>query len=119
MASWIETANGSGSGNASGPVLYTHPGDLFENWSLQTIRLTCVRDLVEEVLRHWPGMWEQTHQEKHLKEAPLLSLAIDKARDQMIDIENLSDLELDDLQASYEKIKADCAEDPNNPVCKP
>jgi low affinity Fe/Cu permease len=31
--------------------------------------------------------------------------SIDKARDQMIDIENLSDLELDELQASYEKIK--------------
>ena len=39
-----------------------------------------VRDLVEEVLRHWPGKWEQVHQEKHLPEAPLLSLAIDKAR---------------------------------------
>jgi len=39
-----------------------------------------VRDLVEEVLCHWPGKWEQAHQEKHLKEAPLLSLAIDKAR---------------------------------------
>jgi low affinity Fe/Cu permease len=34
--------------------------------------------------------------------------AIDKARDQMIDIENLSDLELDELQAKYEKIKAEC-----------
>ena len=40
-----------------------------------------VRDLVQEVLRHWPGTWEQIHQEKHLKEAPLLSLAIDKARE--------------------------------------
>ena len=39
-----------------------------------------VRDLVEEILRHWPGKWEQVAQEKHLKEAPLLSLAIDKAR---------------------------------------
>ena len=38
-----------------------------------------VRDLVEEVLRHWPGKWEQVAQEKHLPEAPLLSLAIDKA----------------------------------------
>jgi low affinity Fe/Cu permease len=36
--------------------------------------------------------------------------AIDKARDQMIDIENLSDLELDELQARYEKIKAECIE---------
>ncbi len=36
--------------------------------------------------------------------------AIDKARDQMIDIENLSDLELDELQAKYEKIKAECIE---------
>jgi CDP-glucose 4,6-dehydratase len=40
-----------------------------------------VRDLVEEVVRHWPGSWEQIPQEKHLKEAPLLSLAIDKARE--------------------------------------
>src|SRR6201999_1536630 len=34
--------------------------------------------------------------------------AIDKARNQMINIENLSDLELDELQATYEKIKAEC-----------
>jgi low affinity Fe/Cu permease len=34
--------------------------------------------------------------------------AIDKARDQMIDIEALSDLELDELQATYEKVKAAC-----------
>jgi low affinity Fe/Cu permease len=34
--------------------------------------------------------------------------AIDKARDQMIDIETLSDLELDNLQAAYEKVKAEC-----------
>jgi low affinity Fe/Cu permease len=34
--------------------------------------------------------------------------AIDKARDQMIDIEKLSDLELDELQLRYEKIKAEC-----------
>jgi low affinity Fe/Cu permease len=36
--------------------------------------------------------------------------AIDQARDQMIDIENLSDLELDQLQTKYEKIKAECIE---------
>jgi low affinity Fe/Cu permease len=34
--------------------------------------------------------------------------AIDQAGDQMIDIENLSDLELDELQTKYEKIKAAC-----------
>jgi low affinity Fe/Cu permease len=34
--------------------------------------------------------------------------AIDKARDQMIDIETLSDLELDELQAKYEKVRAAC-----------
>ncbi len=34
--------------------------------------------------------------------------AIDKAKDQMIDIENLSDLELDELTARYEKIRAQC-----------
>ena len=34
--------------------------------------------------------------------------AQDKARDQMIDIENLSDLELDELQARYEAIRAAC-----------
>jgi len=31
--------------------------------------------------------------------------AIDKARNQMIDIERLSDAELDELQATYEKVK--------------
>jgi low affinity Fe/Cu permease len=36
--------------------------------------------------------------------------SIDKAGDQMIDIENLSDLELDELHAKYEKIKAECDE---------
>jgi CDP-glucose 4,6-dehydratase len=40
-----------------------------------------VRELVEEVARHWPGEWKQIPQEKHLKEAPLLSLAIDKAKE--------------------------------------
>jgi low affinity Fe/Cu permease len=34
--------------------------------------------------------------------------AQDKARDQMIDIENLSDLELDELQARYEAIRKEC-----------
>lgn len=33
--------------------------------------------------------------------------AIDKARNQMIDIENLSDLELDELHTNYENIKAE------------
>jgi low affinity Fe/Cu permease len=32
--------------------------------------------------------------------------AVDNARDQMIDIENLSDLELDELKTKYENIKA-------------
>jgi len=40
-----------------------------------------VRDLVEELLRHWPGSWRQVAQEAHLPEAPVLSLAIDQARD--------------------------------------
>ncbi len=35
-----------------------------------------------------------------------LICAIDKAGNQMIDIEKLSDLELDELQAKYEQIKA-------------
>jgi low affinity Fe/Cu permease len=34
--------------------------------------------------------------------------AMDTARDQMIDIENLSDLELDELQARYEAIRKEC-----------
>jgi low affinity Fe/Cu permease len=38
--------------------------------------------------------------------------AVDKARDQMIDIENLSDLELDELQLRYEKIRAACNDRP-------
>jgi len=34
--------------------------------------------------------------------------AVQNAHDQMIDIENLSDLELDELAARYEKIRAEC-----------
>jgi CDP-glucose 4,6-dehydratase len=40
-----------------------------------------VRDLVEEILHRWPGKWERTSRENHLKEAPLLGLAIDKAKE--------------------------------------
>jgi len=36
--------------------------------------------------------------------------AIDKARDQMIDIENLSDLELDEMHARYEHIRSEWME---------
>jgi low affinity Fe/Cu permease len=32
--------------------------------------------------------------------------AVDKARNQMIDIERLTDLELDEMQATYERVKA-------------
>ena len=34
----------------------------------------------------------------------------DKARNQMIDIENLSDLELDELQAKYEQVRDACSD---------
>lgn len=34
--------------------------------------------------------------------------AIDKAGDQMIDIENVSDLELDQLHTKYERIRTEC-----------
>jgi low affinity Fe/Cu permease len=40
----------------------------------------------------------------HLKLNELIR-AMDSARNQMIDIEKLSDLELDEMQATYEKIK--------------
>jgi low affinity Fe/Cu permease len=43
----------------------------------------------------------------HLKLDELIR-AVDKAGDHMIDIENLSDLELDELQARYEAIRAAC-----------
>jgi low affinity Fe/Cu permease len=36
--------------------------------------------------------------------------AVDQAGNNMIDIEKLSDLELDELQARYEKVKAACVE---------
>jgi low affinity Fe/Cu permease len=35
---------------------------------------------------------------------------MDNARNQMIDIERLSDLELDEMQATYEKIKTSWTE---------
>jgi low affinity Fe/Cu permease len=38
--------------------------------------------------------------------------AIDKARDQMIDIESLSDVELNELQVEYGQIKAACEVEP-------
>jgi low affinity Fe/Cu permease len=34
--------------------------------------------------------------------------SIDKAKNQMMDIENLSDLDLDELSARYEKIRFEC-----------
>jgi low affinity Fe/Cu permease len=45
--------------------------------------------------------------------------SIDKARDQMIDIENLSDLELDELHARYEKIRTACEERRARPSHRP
>ena len=41
----------------------------------------------------------------HLKLNELIR-AVDKARNQMIDIERLTDLELDEMQATYEKVNA-------------
>jgi low affinity Fe/Cu permease len=43
--------------------------------------------------------------------------AMGKARNQMIDIENLSDLELDSLQARYEEIKKACIDREEGPSC--
>ena len=40
-----------------------------------------MRELVDAVLQEIPGKWELVPQEKHLPEAPLLSLAIDKAKE--------------------------------------
>jgi low affinity Fe/Cu permease len=41
----------------------------------------------------------------HLKLNELIH-AVDKAKDRMIDVENLSDLELDEMARTYEKIRA-------------
>jgi low affinity Fe/Cu permease len=45
----------------------------------------------------------------HLKLNELIH-AIDKARNNMIDVENLSDLELDELARTYEKIRSSAEE---------
>ena len=50
------------------------------NFGPETDANRSVKDLVEELLRHWPGGWEQVTQDKHLPEAPVLSLAIDRAK---------------------------------------
>jgi low affinity Fe/Cu permease len=42
--------------------------------------------------------------------------AVGKARNQMIDIENLSDLELDELQATFEEIKRACMDRKGSPL---
>lgn len=39
----------------------------------------CVRDLVIELLRHWPGEWSDASDPQAVHEAPLLSLSIEKA----------------------------------------
>jgi CDP-glucose 4,6-dehydratase len=39
----------------------------------------CVLNVVEEILRHWPGRWEDRSDPKAVHEAKLLSLATDKA----------------------------------------
>ncbi len=40
-----------------------------------------VSELVDEILKHWPGKWEATESEKLWHEAPVLSLDITKARE--------------------------------------
>jgi low affinity Fe/Cu permease len=45
----------------------------------------------------------------HLKLNELIH-AVDKAKNKMIDVENLSDLELDELSRTYEKIRASAQE---------
>lgn len=42
-----------------------------------------VRELVEELLRHWPGRWEDQSDPKAAHEAGLLQLSIDKAHAQL------------------------------------
>ena len=49
----------------------------------------------------------------HLKLNELIH-AIDKARNKMIDVENLSDLELDELARTYEKIRTSAEERQQN-----
>ena len=39
-----------------------------------------VAELVQEVLKHWPGRWEDKSDPKAVHEAELLELSIDKAR---------------------------------------
>ena len=48
-----------------------------------------------------------------------LIYATDAARDQMMDIENLSDEELEAMHATYEKIRAECIERERKPKKKP
>jgi low affinity Fe/Cu permease len=45
--------------------------------------------------------------------------AMDKARNQMIDIERLTDLELDEMQATYERVKAISADRKPRKVSEP
>jgi hypothetical protein len=87
---------------------------------LPLLRHRVTRDQHRYHHRHLPhGFSDTEHAESWNRNARTINLklnelirAIDKARDQMIDIENLSDLELDDLQAKYEKMKAECTERP-------
>jgi len=82
---------------------------LGSTWAFAAAALIVVAWAAVGPLFHFSPKWEQaistgTALAINLKLNELIR-AIDKARNQMIDIERLTDAELDELQSTYEKVK--------------
>jgi low affinity Fe/Cu permease len=82
---------------ATGPVFH-----FSENWAMAIITGTHVATFLLVFLIQ--NTQNRDSRAINLKLNELIR-AMDTARDQLIDIERLSDLELDEMQATYEKIK--------------
>jgi CDP-glucose 4,6-dehydratase len=70
-------------GTAGKAAMADHPLASAFNFGPQLEANRCVRELVEEALRHWPGAWEDRSDPASPHEASLLNLVIDKAHHQL------------------------------------
>ncbi|HEY1208575.1 MAG TPA: low affinity iron permease family protein [Terracidiphilus sp.] len=86
-------------------VLWAATGPIFhfsDNWAMVISTATSIATFLMVFLIQ--NTQNRDARATHLKLNELIR-AMDSARNQMIDIERLSDLELDAMQATYEKIK--------------
>jgi len=91
-------------------VLWAATGPIFhfsDNWAMVISTATSIATFLMVFLIQ--NTQNRDARATHLKLNELIR-AMDSARNQMIDIERLSDLELDAMQATYEKIKTSWTE---------